>query len=251
MTINNSFVSLPSMKSTATYIKKTIAAIQPGKLMTYSDFKVQPSQLAALAKTLSRLAQQGEIIRLEKGLYYKPQKSVFGNLRPSENEILRAITSGTDGYISGYGAFNNLGLTTQMASQITIATINKRPIKQLGGLKIRFIKASMQGNPKNTLLLQILDAIKNIKRIPDSLPDETLRILIKRITQLSNDEKKELINIALKYNPSTRSIIGAIYENYMGKFNLTKIENSLNPLSSYKIGISESILPNKRIWRII
>ena len=57
-----------------------------------------------------------------------------------------------------------------------------------------------------------------------------------------------MIKIALEYPPRTRALLGAILEN-LGE-NTIKLEESLNPLSEYKIGISKEILPTIEKWNI-
>src|SRR5439155_8208421 len=50
-----------------------------------ADFSGMP--FMAVAKTLSRLARQGVIQRLGKGLYYRPRETAFGLSRPNTSQI--------------------------------------------------------------------------------------------------------------------------------------------------------------------
>jgi len=50
----------------------------------------------AYFKALSRLVQSGKLVRLEKGKYYKPKTTRFGPIRPSESEIIKALTQKGD-----------------------------------------------------------------------------------------------------------------------------------------------------------
>ena len=55
-------------------INNTISGYSSGSIFTYSDFSLPKGNEFALAKSLSRLVKKGEIVRLEKGKYYKPDR---------------------------------------------------------------------------------------------------------------------------------------------------------------------------------
>ncbi|HWZ21509.1 MAG TPA: hypothetical protein VNW06_02580, partial [Cytophagaceae bacterium] len=99
--------------------------------------------------------------------------------------------------------------------------------------------------------LQLLDAIRDIKNIPDTSVEESLRILIERIKTLPKEEQLLLVKLALEYNPSTRALVGAIMERYAKNLDLTKLATSLNNLSEYNVGIGNKLLPNKSNWNLL
>ena len=49
-----------------------------------------PLPLSAAAKALSRMAARGVIKRYKKGMYYKPKQTIFGEIKPSEEELLKS-----------------------------------------------------------------------------------------------------------------------------------------------------------------
>ena len=62
------------------------------------------------------MVQSGEISKLAKGRFYKPRKTQFGELKPSAYQIAKDYIERDGkliGYITGYSAYNALGLTTQ------------------------------------------------------------------------------------------------------------------------------------------
>lgn len=238
------------MSNIASYIKNKIDRLEPGKIILFNDLNVPNDKRMAMAKIMSRLVQKGIIDRLERGKYYKPRKTAFGMLKPSEDEILKALLLTNDGYLSGTGAFNQLGLTSQVASTIVLAVPEFRPPKEVGGLKIKFRRSPVKATNKNKAVLQLLDAIRYIKKIPDTTPDEALKGIIAQVKKLSNEEKNIMLQAAMKYNPATRALTGAIFELTCPLFSTDKLFKSLNPLSQYKIGISNKILPNKTKWKI-
>ena len=64
-----------------------------------ADFDGMP--FTAVAQTLSRLARQGAIQRLGKGLYYRPRQTAFGPSRPNIARI-RSLAAGQQGSLPGW-----------------------------------------------------------------------------------------------------------------------------------------------------
>src|ERR1700684_106989 len=77
---------------------------------------------AAVAQTLSRLARQGTIQRLGKGLYYRPRQTAFGPSRPNTAQIRSLPIHGKKVFPSGVAPANLLGFTTQSPARIELAT---------------------------------------------------------------------------------------------------------------------------------
>jgi hypothetical protein len=230
-----------------------INRFKAGYVFTYSDFEVPVNNLSALKMSLNRLVASGKIIRLSKGQFYKPEISEFGVLRPKEYQVVKDLLeedNRTIGYLTGLSVFNNLGLTTQISNTIQIGTnIQKKP-KKRGKYSIRFIHQKNNITKDNIYLLQILDSIRFIKRIPDSSVSDSCKRLIHIIKRLDKSEHQVLARLALKYNPGTRALAGAILDQASDSFISDQLYNSLNPVSGFTYGISENVLSNKLKWRI-
>jgi hypothetical protein len=241
------------MKSVDAIVKNCIEIVPSGQVFDYSLFPVRRDAFIALAKSLSRLSKQGQIVRLSRGKYYKPRGSVFGVLYPDENQLILSLTQVGDqtiGYVTGLAAFNSLGLTSQVSNTIVIARGSNQPAKEILGYNVRFVKRNFKFSRDDVKLLQILDALKEIKTIPDTTIRESLKILINRLEKLKTDELQQMIRLAQRYPPSTRALLGAIIENRFFKIRDVSLFKSLNPLSKYNIGIDLDILPNKLKWNI-
>lgn len=239
--------------STAYVVRKKVEKMQPGEVFAYSNFNLDKSEELSLAKSLSRLAKEGAIVRLAKGKYYKPKNTSFGKLRPSESTLVDALTKRNNqriGYLTGISVYNRLGLTSQISNTLVIATNKPLPPKLLEGYKVKYVKREFDIRDQDIPLLQILDAIRDIKSIPDSSPDETLKVLVSKIKALPEEDRNQLVKLALNYNAATRSLIGAMLQRYVPRMPINKLAESLNVLSSYEIGVSENILPNKSDWNI-
>ena len=172
---------------------------------------------------------------------------------PDSNDILdRYIYK--DGkrvaYVTGFSLYNKLGLTTQMAFKIKIAT-KKNSIKiNQGTLQVSSVKSYMDVTDQNYQLLGFLDALKDVKSIPDCSVLQAVKRMTYIIKALSNKEQNELVRYALYYPARTRALLGAIVENLNLKIDLKELKNSLNPLTKIKLSIKESDLPTIKNWNI-
>lgn len=231
----------------ASLIKEKLSSTPTGVVLTTRDFGLEMRYQPALAKALNRLVHQGELQKIAKGKYYIPKKTIFGNLKPADSELVKDFLEQNGkivGYITGTAAFASLGLTTQISSSILVGTNKyRRPITR-NGVKISFL---LQENA--IPLLRILDALRLIKDIPATSPDECVTNICKAINALSMEQKQELAELSLAYTPYVRALLGAIYEN-MGLETET-ISKTLNGVTSYKLPVSDKVLSNKKNWNII
>jgi len=235
-------------------IANTIDRLPVDYIFTYSDFDIEVSSKDAVVKALNRMAASGKISKLSKGKFYKPRKTQFGALQPSPYQIAKDFLEQNGelvGYITGYSAYSSLGLTTQIPSTLQIGTNKYRRAIKRGMYNISFIVQPNKITQKNIDLLRILDAIRFIKEIPATTPDEACARLISIIGQLPEEKKIALSNLVLKYSPSVQALCGAILEKTGVKNSIIKkISDSLNSVTEYNIPISESVLPNKKKWRL-
>ena len=98
-------------------------------------------------------------------------------------------------------------------------------------------------------LIRILDALRLIKDIPATSPDDCVMNICKAINALSMEQKRELTELSLAYIPYVRALLGAIYENM--ELETETISKTLNGVTSYNLPISDKVLSNKRNWNII
>ena len=125
-------------------IKKRIIGKGRGAIFAPSDF-LDIGSRASVDQALSRLAGQGVIRRLARGLYDFPKKSSrFGYLSPSADDIARAVARKDNQIlqISPAMAANQLGLSTQVPSKPTYMTDGPTRTKTIGRQVIRFRNAS-------------------------------------------------------------------------------------------------------------
>ena len=155
------------------YISYTIDRLPKGYVFTCADFIKEVNQKQAVVKALNRMVAAGKIAKLSKGKYYKPETTTFGILQPEQSQVVKDLLEENGkaiGYLTGYSIFNSMGLTTQLSNAIQIGKNVVRPAFKRGQYTISFIKQNNTITKENIPFLQILDAIRYIKRflIPQS-----------------------------------------------------------------------------------
>ncbi len=228
-------------------IRKRVGRMEEGCVLTYQNFK-DLDQITAVALALSRLRKEGLIERLQKGVYYIPRKTNFGLLEPSDSEILKALV-GKNGYISGVFAYNKLGLTTQVPNEVTIKCGKFSRQSRVGKLRIKYARNKLNHISSSPELLQILDAFNDIKRIPDSKAEISFEKLSSLIQQMGVEKQRLLAKLALHYKPSVRAMVGAILQT-VDRSLAEKLKSSLNPITTFKIGLNHQQFPALLEWRI-
>lgn len=97
------------------------------------DLDANPLTVDAI---MARLAAAGELQRIRRGLYWRGAQSRFGMTPPSEDDIALEVAGVPGVGPSGLSAANDLGLTTQVPSQVIVAVPRRPPRAQPG---IRFV----------------------------------------------------------------------------------------------------------------
>ena len=242
---------------TSDYIEDKINKLPKSYVFTYVDFLTEVNKREAVIKHLNRMVQSGKINKLSKGKYYKPQESVFGTLLPEQYQIVKDLLEEEGrkriGYITGYSIYNTLGFTTQVSNSIQIGTQQTRTKFKRGRFSISFIKQKNTINNDNIPLLQLLDVIRFIKKIPDTTVDNSCKRLLLLLKDLPLNEQEQIIKLAFKYGPGTRALLGALLSTIDSKAEqlLNDLFESLNPITTYKIPVSESIVPTVKKWYIV
>lgn len=238
---------------TTDYIAYIIDRFPKGFVFTYADFNSEVSQKQALIKALNRMVLSGKIAKLSKGKYYKPETTPFGDLLPNQKQVVKDLLEEKgkiNGYLTGYSIYNQLGLTTQVSNTIQIGKNEIRPSFKRDRYTIDFIKQKNNITKDNVPLLQILDAIRYVKKIPDTNTTNSCIRFIDILRQLKEKDFLLIMRLAIKYPPATRALLGAILD----ELKSTKTEtlyNSLNPITKYKLAGAFSVLSAAEKWNIV
>ncbi|PKQ45262.1 DUF6088 family protein [Confluentibacter flavum] len=236
-----------------TSIKTKVARIDTGEVFTYDTLSIPQSEFSAAAKALSRLVANGVIKRYKNGMYYKPKQTVFGELKPREDVLLKNYLFENDkqiAYVTGVRLYNQLGLTTQVPNVVRLASKDKEIKTKIGSLVIKPAKSYVSVTKKNVPLLQLLDVIKDFKNIPDMDKMIGVAFLKEKIENLSDGDKDKLTSFAKSYPPKVRALLGAILEALSLEDLSESLKETINYLSSYEFGISKKALPTASNWNI-
>jgi len=194
-----------------------------------------------------------KIAKLSKGKYYKPEGTVFGNLQPSQSQVLKDLLEKDGkviGYLTGYSIYNQLGLTPQISNTIQIGKNETRPEFKRDRYTISFIKQKNNITKDNIPLLQILDVIRFIKKIPDTNTASSCKRFLAILNDLSDSDKNAIVRLAMKYPPITRSLLGALLGE-TGESKLTdSLQKSLNPITVFKLPGVRKVLHSSEKWNI-
>lgn len=226
-----------------------------GEVFDNSYFTVEADKTTTLAKFLSRKVEKGQLARLAKGKYYKPKNTIFGTLAPFSQQIIESVTQKngkTIGYITGIKAYQERRLTTQLPSIIDIAIQGKpKPTQKIGNYQFRFVIRKFDFTEDQVPFLQLLDALKDIKRIPDATITDTIQTIKEIIREMSLNEVKIMVDLVQYYPPFVKALLGAILQEVHPSTILIPLFKALNPLSVYKIGIKDNSLQYRKHWKIL
>lgn len=236
------------------YISLTIDRLPKGYIFTYADFITDVNKKEAIIKALNRMVASGKIMKLAKGKYYKPETTPFGNLLPDQKQVVKDLLEENGkiiGYLTGYSIYNQLGLTTQVSNTIQIGRNQIRPSFKRERYTISFIKQKNTITKENIPLLQILDALRYIKKIPDAGIESSCRRFLSILKELTENDKSSLVRLALKYPPVTRALLGAMLEQLQQTEITRPLFKSLNPITKYKLsGISKVLIATEK-WNLL
>lgn len=151
---------------------------------------------------LKRMFDEGTIGRIEKGVYYIPQQTIFGQVKPNiDRYAIKMLTTDKDGiigYESGASFLNRIGLSTLVPRKIEVVTNNYRK-KLPENCHVTIRKPAVFVTSENHRYLQILDVISDIGKlhIDAENPEEILSSVISR----NGLDPVMLAGMARKYYP--------------------------------------------------
>lgn len=184
---------------------------------------------AAYYKTLQRMCESGELVKIAKGTYHLPKLGKYGVVPPSEKEIVSAFTENQTGAVVGYSLYNALNLTTQISKNIIVmSSAIEGNIKSIRNIIIHQVPLEFTNEITN--LIQGLEVLQNFY----SIQDINYSAFLKFTEELASCYKKEAFEeiISTKnYKKSTVSFLQEILNYYKVQNNLG---DYLSTLSEYK-----------------
>lgn len=237
----------------AEIVRVSVDRLPAGFVFTYEDIIPEVKTKEAVIKSLNRLVQSGRIAKLSKGRYYKPEKTPFGVLMPPQEQVVKDLLMENGkivGYLTGLSIYNRLGLTTQVGNTIEVGRNDVRPNFQRERYNIKIVRQKNIITKENFPLLQLLDVLRYIKKIPDTTPKQSVKRMTTVIAEHTKDELKSMVRLAMKYPPSTRALFGGILDE-IGEGEVAKpLLNSLNPITKYETNGIAGVLSQSAKWNL-
>lgn len=230
-------------------IRQQISDFEAGRVFALEDFPLNKVEQKAAVMALGRLVQEGVIIRLSPGNFYKPKETTFGKVGPALEDRFRDLLydkGNPIGYLTGLYAFNLLGLTTQQPTTLEIGTNFPKRATKRGVYPVRFVIQRNSITKKNMTLLRVLDSLKWIKQIPDTSVERSYELLKAKVQSYSPKEQEQLVKLALNYSPLTRALLGSMLTNEALS---AQLQETLSPLTKFKVGLSPALTSHQ--WNIL
>jgi len=235
------------------YVRFSVDRLPRGFVFTYDLVKGEVNNKEAVIKALNRLVERNVIKKLSKGRYYKPEITVFGNLLPPQAQVVKDLMEENGkmtGYLTGLSIYNEMGLTTQVSNTIQVGRNDVRTALKRDRYQISFIHQKNPINSRTVPLLQVLDAIRYIRKIPDATTDSSCRRLLAILDKKNDEDIKSLVRLAMKYPPATRALLGAMLEQLNKVDNTQPLRKSLNAITRYKLPDIDKALSTAPNWNI-
>lgn len=232
----------PSPQSDASQVRRRVLA-GGERHWQLSDFRDLSANAAA--HTLSRMAADGELQRLRKGLYYRPKMTAIGPSMPSATSAL-AQTFQAPLHPAGLSAANALGLSTQNPGRGEFATPAAAPPGALAGAVVHTRRpATRVGLSARDGAL--LETLRERARSSDLSPEATERRLLSLVSDPA--DFRRLASAALAEPPRVRAMLGALGQQAGAPASALKLlRESLNPISRFDFGALAG-LEHARDWQ--
>jgi hypothetical protein len=108
--------------TTASRIRHRVASARAGSFFRPDDFV---GAIGAIETALSRMAGQGKLTRVRRGLYWKGVDSRFGPGLPGARDVAIEVAGGKGNGPTGWTASHVLGLTTQVPPVADMAVVGR------------------------------------------------------------------------------------------------------------------------------
>ncbi|HEY6328722.1 MAG TPA: DUF6088 family protein [Blastocatellia bacterium] len=216
---------------------------QPWRLDDFSDLP-----FGAVAQTLSRLAREGALERLSKGLYYRNRQTPFGNSRPNPKAIQELASKRKTIVPAGLSAANLLGFTTQISNRREVATDSlSLPRKLLGEETVIHTRRPESWSKLSAVDAALLDFLRRGGKTSEMSPNETVGRTLALMSEGGRFER--ILKVAASEPPRVRAMLGAIGEQLgTDRAGINRLRASLNPLSRFQFGMLAG-LAHARAWQ--
>lgn len=179
--------------------------LEKGKVYRRSD-------LAKWSKFVDRhldlLLEEGTLQKLSQGLYYAPEQTVFGQIPPNEEIVIRSFLKDDRFLVTSPNAYNGLGVgTTQLYNQRTVYNHKRHGRFKLGNRHFDF-RIKPHFPKKLTQEFLLVDLVNNL----DLLAEDREAVLKNVFFKAGTMEKEKLWYSVVEYGSSkTKKLLAPLF----------------------------------------
>lgn len=139
---------------------------------------------------LEELVKEGSLQKLSQGLYSYPELTVFGQVPPEEEVLVRSFLKDNRFLVTSLNAYNALGVgTTQLYNHKTVYNHKRHGDFNLGGKTFSF-KVKPHFPLKATPEFLLVDLLNNLDQLAED-PKEVLAKVRSRVTTMNTKKLKK------------------------------------------------------------
>lgn len=161
----------------------------------------------AVDRHISELIKTGDLEKISAGVYYVPQKTVFGAAPPKDESLVRAFLKEDDFLLTSPNAYNSLGVgTTQLYNTRVVYNHKRHGTFDLGGRKFQF-QAKHRFPQRLTPEFLLVDLVNNI----DQLAEDKTELMRNVLSKAKTMDAKQLAQMVDSYgNAKARAFFNPI-----------------------------------------
>jgi hypothetical protein len=181
--------------------------LKPGKVYRRSDLEKWSKSVDRHARTL---VDKGVLTKLQNGLYYYPKESVFGDVPPKDEQLVRAFLKDGNFLLTSPNTYNALGLgTTQLYNTMTVYNQKRHGQFTLGNKTYDFQRKYNFPKKLSSEFL-LVDLMNNLKALAEDHEQVKARVKSRAL----NMDRKKLLSDTEKYGKvSTKKFFSSLFDN--------------------------------------
>lgn len=176
--------------------------LRPGRAYRTKDLAAWSANAPRLAK---RLVREGQLVPLAQGLFVHPRRGRFGDVPPTDEEVMRAFLDGGPFVFTGPERWNALGLgSTALFAAPLVYNTKRSGTFELGGRRYVLRRVAFPDRPAAEWF--VVDLFENA-RSAGAEPRELARALRRAVAAGSFDAER-LREVARRYGTRrTRALV--------------------------------------------
>lgn len=146
----------------------------------------------AVDRHLAKLVKDGTLQKLNAGMYYYPNESIFGKLPPDDTNLVQSFLKEDDFLLTSLNDYNKLGVgTTQLYNNRIVYNHKRHGEFTLGGKSFTFI-AKHRFPKKVTPEFLLIDLVNNLEKLAED-SEYVLKNVAQRVKSMDVKKVKRAV----------------------------------------------------------